>query len=267
MRRTVLAILVSLICTLCMGQTTIINGSWTSGTTQCGRLKSVEIQDNGVVVTIEVKALKALKRLQIFSTYNTYITSGEYPLLQLSGLVVGNEIKSCGSGTNWGWDKVAIGETRSYQLFFKGTLPTGVTTISIIDKGDYNGAHGYCFRNYNIINPRKNFLNYQSEYAVKQHIDQNNDGICGIYEPIDDSGAKLACVKNGNEHYLIYLSSPSNYPGRNFWQIGDIKAKLRNTAAGLMKAEWYNSAKGSSTMYVAFDGVSMVATDTISEEI
>ena len=267
MRRTVLAILVSLICTLCMGQTTIINGSWTSGTTQCGRLKSVEIQDNGVVVTIEVKALKALKRLQIFSTYNTYITSGEYPLLQLSGLVVGNEIKSCGSGTNWGWDKVAIGETRSYQLFFKGTLPTGVTTISIIDKGDYNGAHGYCFRNYNIINPRKNFLNYQSEYAVKQHIDQNNDGICGIYEPIDDSGAKLACVKNGNEHYLIYLSSPSNYPGRNFWQIGDIKAKLRNTAAGLMKAEWYNSAKGSSTMYVAFDGVSMVATDTKSEEI
>lgn len=267
MRRTVLAILVSLICTLCMGQTTIINGSWTSGTTECGRLKSVEIQDNGVVVTIEVKALKALKRLQIFSTYNTYITSGEYPLLQLSGLVVGNEIKSCGSGTNWGWDKVAIGETRSYQLFFKGTLPTGVTTISIIDKGDYNGAHGYCFRNYNIINPRKNFLNYQSEYAVKQHIDQNNDGICGIYEPIDDSGAKLACVKNGNEHYLIYLSSPSNYPGRNFWQIGDIKAKLRNTAAGLMKAEWYNSAKGSSTMYVAFDGVSMVATDTKSEEI
>ena len=267
MRRTVLAILVSFICTLCMGQTTIINGSWTSGTTECGRLKSVEIQDNGVVVTIEVKALKALKRLQIFSTYNTYITSGEYPLLQLSGLVVGNEIKSCGSGTNWGWDKVAIGETRSYQLFFKGTLPPGVTTISIIDKGDYNGAHGYCFRNYNINNPRKNFLNYQSEYAVKQNIDQNNDGICGIYEPIDDSGAKLACVKNGNEHYLIYLSSPSNYPGRNFWQIGDIKAKLRNTAAGLMKAEWYNSAKGSSTMYVAFDGVSMVATDTKSEEL
>lgn len=267
MRRTVLAILVSLICTLCMGQTTIINGSWTSGTTECGRLKSVEIQDNGVVVTIEVKALKALKRLQIFSTYNTYITSGEYPLLRLSGLVVGNEIKSCGSGTNWGWDKVAIGETRSYQLFFKGTLPPGVTTISIIDEGDYNGAHGYCFRNYNINNPRKNFLNYQSEYAVKQHIDQNNDGICGIYEPIDDSGAKLACVKNGNEYYLVYLSSPSNYPGRNLWQIGDIKAKLRNTAAGLMKAEWYNSAKGLLTMYVAFDGVSMVAADTKSEDL
>ena len=118
--------------------------------------------------------------MQIFSTYNTYIASGDLNLLQLSGLVVGNKIESCGTGTNWGWDKVAIGETRSYQLFFKGKLPSGLTTISVIDYGDYNGAHGYCFRNYNINNPRKNFLNYQSEYAVKQHIDQNNDGICGI---------------------------------------------------------------------------------------
>ena len=267
MRRIVLAIFALLICTLCMGQTTYINGSWSSGTTECGRLKSVEIKEDGVIVTIEVKALKALKRLQIFSTYNTYIASGDLNLLQLSGLVVGNKIESCGTGTNWGWDKVAIGETRSYQLFFKGKLPSGLTTISVIDYGDYNGAHGYCFRNYNINNPRKNFLNYQSEYAVKQHIDQNNDGICGIYETIDDSGAKLACVKNGSEHCLIYLSSPTNYQGREFWKIGDIKAKLRNTASGLMKAEWYNAAKASLTMYVAFDGVSMVATDAKSEEI
>ena len=267
MRRTVLAILALLICTLCMGQTTYINGSWTSGTTECGRLKSIEIKEDGVIVTIEVKALKALKRLQIFSTYNTYIASGDLNLLQLSGLVVGNKIESCGTGTNWGWDKVAIGATRSYQLFFKGTLPSGLSTISVIDYGDYNGAHGYCFRNYNINNPRKNYLNYQSEYAVKQHIDQNNDGICGIYETIDDSGAKLACVKNGSEHCLIYLSSSTNYQGREFWKIGDIKAKLRNTASGLMKAEGYNAAKGSLTMYVAFDGVSMVATDAKSEEI
>ena len=110
-------------------------------------------------------------------------------------------------------------------------------------------------------------MNYESEYAVKQHIDQNNDGICGIYETLDDSGAKLACVKNGNEHCLIYLSSPSNYQGKNFWKIGDIKAKLRNTPSGLMKAEWYNAAKGLMTMYVAFDGISMVATDTKSKEL
>lgn len=256
MRRTVLAILVSFICTLCMGQTTIINGSWTSGTTECGRLKSVEIQNNGVVVTIEVKALKALKRLQIFSTYNTYITSGNYQLLQLSGLVVGNEIKSCGSGTNWGWDKVAIGETRSYQLFFKGALPPGVTTISIIDNGDYNGAHGYCFRNYNINNPRKNYSSINSEYLAKKNIDSNNDGICGIYEQIaGEQNYKLACIKENGQHKLIYLSSSTNIP---WWQPGDIKANLRASASGIFKADWFMANKSvNKDAYLVFDGLSM----------
>ena len=241
MKRSIFAILVSFICTLCVAQTTYINGSWSSGTTECGRLKSVEIQDNGVVVTIEVKALKALKRLQIFSTYNTYITSGEYPLLQLSGLVVGNEIKSCGSGTNWGWDKVAFGETRSYQLFFKGTLPPGVTTISIVDKGDYNGAHGYCFWNYNINNPRKNYSSINSEYLAKKNIDSNNDGICGIYEQIaGEQNYKLACIKENGQHKLIYLSSSISIP---WWQPGDIKANLRASASGIFKADWFMANK------------------------
>ncbi len=239
-----------------MGQTTIINGSWTSGTTECGRLKSVEIQDNGVVVTIEVKALKALKRLQIFSTYNTYITSGNYQLLQLSGLVVGNEIKSCGSGTNWGWDKVAIGETRSYQLFFKGALPPGVTTISIIDNGDYNGAHGYCFRNYNINNPRKNYSSINSEYLAKKNIDSNNDGICGIYEQIaGEQNYKLACIKENGQHKLIYLSSSTNIP---WWHPGDIKANLRASASGIFKADWFMANKSvNKDAYLVFDGLSM----------
>lgn len=267
MGRLVILFFVCLYCALSIGQTTIINSAWTPGITECGRLKSIEIKEDGVVVTMEIKALKATKRLRIISTENTFITSGDTKILRLSGVLVGNRAESCGVNNNWGWDNVAMGEIRSYQLFFKGALPSGVTTISIIDYGDYRGNHGFCFYNCNINNSRKNFLNYQSEYAVKQHIDQNNDGICGIYETIDDSGAKLACVKNGSEHCLIYLSSSTNYPGREFWKIGDIKAKLRNTASGLMKAEWYNAAKSSLTMYVAFDGVSMVATDAKSEEI
>lgn len=239
-----------------MGQVTEINGTWTSGTTECGRLKSVEIQNNGVVVTIEVKALKALKRLEIFSTYNTYITSGNYQLLQLSGLVVGNEIKSCGRGTNWGWDRVPVGETRSYQLFFKGTLPPGVTTISIIDNGDYNGSHGYCFRNYNINNPRKNYSSINSEYLAKKNIDSNNDGICGIYEQIaGEQNYKLACIKEYGQHKLIYLSSSTAIP---WWQPGDIKANLRASASGIFKADWFMANKSvNKDAYLVFDGLSM----------
>lgn len=128
-------------------QTTNFNSAWSTGSSvQCGRLKSIEIRDDGVVATIEVKALKALKRLEIFSTSNTYILSGNTRLLQLSGLITDRGIVNCGYGTNWGWSNVPIGTIQSYQLFFKGTLPSGTSTISIVDYGDYNGAHGYCFK-------------------------------------------------------------------------------------------------------------------------
>lgn len=261
MKQIIITFLACLISVLCNAQTTYFNGSWSTGTSECGRLTAFEIKEDGVIVTIEIKALKALKRLRIFSSYNTYITSGNEKLLSLSGLVVGNEIKSCGLSENWGWDNVAIGEVRSYQLFFKGALPSGITTISIVDYGDYRGNHGFCFFDRKINNPRKNYLNYQSEYAIKQYLDQNNDGICGIYEPIDESGAKLACVIHEGEYYIIYLSSPSNYSGRTFWNIGDIKAKLRKTPSGMMKAEWYMSNKTLATVYILFDGVSMVVND------
>lgn len=269
MKRIIFTLLVCLICTISNAQTTYFNGSWTSGTSECGRLTCVEIRDDGVVVTIEIKALKALKRLKVFSTYNTYITipaENDLKLLRLSGLMVGNEIKSCGINDNWGWDNVSMGEIRSYQLFFKGKLPPGLTSISIIDYGDNYGRHGFCFYNRTINNPRKNYLDYTNESDVKQHIDQNNDGICGIYEDIEDKLSTLACVKQNGEYYLIYLSAPSQYSGRSFWKVGDIKAKLRNTASGLMKAEWYKADKSLCTMYVVFDGVSMVVTDTKNTE-
>ncbi len=187
MKRVIFTLLFCLICILGKAQTTYFNGSWSSGTSECGRLTCVEIRDDGVVVTIEIKALKALKRLKVFSTYNTYITipaENDLKLLRLSGLMVGNEIKSCGINDNWGWDNVSMGEIRSYQLFFKGKLPPGLTSISIVDYGDNYGQHGFCFYNRTINNPRKNYLDYTNESDVKQHIDQNNDVICGIYEDI-----------------------------------------------------------------------------------
>ena len=107
-------------------QTTNFNSAWSTGSSvQCGRLKSIEIRNDGVIATIEVKALKALKRLEIFSTSNTYILSGNTRLLQLSGLITDRGIVNCGYGTNWGWSNVPLGAIQSYQLFFKGTLPSG----------------------------------------------------------------------------------------------------------------------------------------------
>ena len=261
MKRFVLLILGLYVCTLCLGQTTYFNESWTysswshSEATQCGRLSSIEIQETGVVVTIELKALKALKRLSIFSSHNTYIESGELKLLRLSGVMVGNEIKSCGTGSNWGWDNVPVGEIRSYQLFFKGTLPPGITKISVVDHG-YNGSKGYCFWNRTINNPRKNYLNFYTEYAVKQHVDQNNNGICGIYETSEEVGYRLACVKSNGEYKLIYVDSKTKI---EWWNLGDIKAELEESATvGLFKANWYMGDKSlNSNCYVLFDGSGM----------
>lgn len=270
MKRTFFYILFSLMClfnTLCMGQVTNVNGSWVIGGNKSGRLSSVEIRNDGVVVTIELKAAKALNRLDFFSTSNTFIAAGDLNLLKLKGVLVDGVPQDCGYDRGWGWNNVAAGEIRSYQLFFEGSMPTGVTKINIVDYGDSQGNHGYCFSNVNINNPRKNYFDFNGEYAVKEYADQNNDGICGIYEDLEGTGAKLGCVKSDDQYYLVYIDSPSNYQGRVLWKVGDVKARLRNTASGILKADWYNAAKQVLTGYVAFDGVSMKVKFTSGEEL
>lgn len=257
MKRVFFTLLVCLICILGKAQTTYFNGSWSPGTSECGRLTCVEIRDDGVVITIEMKALKALKRMRVFSTYNTFITTADenFRLLRLSGLMVGNEIKSCGVNDNWGWDNVSMGEVRSYQLFFKGKLPPGLTSISIIDYGNNNGSHGFCFYNRTINNPRKNYSSINSEYLAKKNIDDNNDGICGIYEQIGEQNYKLACIKENGQHKLIYLSSSKDL---SWWHPGDIKANLRCSASGIFKADWFMANKSvNKDAYLFFDGLSM----------
>lgn len=262
MKQFLLSSFIVLLCCLdSFAQTTYINGKFTTGDgVECARLHTVRIQDDGVIVTIEVKALKDLKRLRILCSENTFIKSGNIKLLQLSGLLINGSVQQCGFNTNWGWDKLKAGETRTYDLYFAGTMPSGITSFSIVDEGDYSGTHGYCFRNYTINNPRKNYVNVSSIEDIKQRINSNNDGICGIYEPIGGTGASIACIKQNGEYKMIYVSSPPSYPYKEFWSIGDIKANLRKTASDIMSADWYNSAKmASGSAYVKFDGVSLKA--------
>ncbi len=105
--------------------------------------------------------------------------------------------------------------------------------------------------------PRTNYLSFSSESEVRRHVDQNNDGICGIYEPVGGEGATLACVVSKGEYCLIYLSSPSSYRYKSFWQIGDIKASLQRSASSIMKANWFNGDKTTQLAYVTFDGAFM----------
>ena len=259
--------------------TNFTNSSFTHGNgEECGRIKAFEIRPDGVLVTIEVKALKALRFLNIYSSSNTWITTGDIPLLRLSGMWEGGQLKD--ASANWGWSNVAMGETRSYQLYFEGKMPSGVTQVSIVDKGIYKTStsswgvtsqtlkHGYSFYNCIITNPRKDYVSsITDEASAKRQIDANNDGICGIYEQVDEGGLVLACVKVSGEYKLVYLSSPSSYLGRELWSVGDFKANLRQTASGVMKADWYMNNKRIESMYVLFDGYSMKVQDKKGESL
>lgn len=156
---------------------------------------------------------------------------------------------------NWGWDNVKAGEKYYYTLYFIGRIPPGLTNFSLKDRGTNGGAHGFGFSNYTINNPPIGNTNW-TEYSVKQNADNNNDGICGIYEGSDNNGYKLGCVKENGEYRLIFLSGNEK---RSWWKVGDIKAILRPTATnGFFKAEWYMADKSiNSNCYIVFDGGSM----------
>ena len=222
-------------------------------------LYSVAIYENNTRVTVELIPTKNRSRMNYWTSQNTYIIIGdnmELPILGFERRENGETVvdKRPFSG-DWGWSNVKKGEKYYYTMIFAGKIPPGMTNFTLKDKGTYSGAHGYGFSNYQLNNPRTGGTSW-SEYTVKQNADNNNDGICGIYEGADEQGYKLGCVKQNGEYRLIYLGSKERM---SWWQIGDTKAILRSSATGgFFKADWYMADKTSnSDCYIIFDGGSM----------
>ena len=222
-------------------------------------LYSVAIYENNTKVTVELIPTKNRSRMNCWTSQNTYIIIGdnmELPILGFERRENGETVvdKRPFSG-DWGWSNVKKGEKYYYTMIFAGKIPPGMTNFTLKDKGTYSGAHGYGFSNYQLNNPRTGGTSW-SEYTVKQNADNNNDGICGIYEGADEQGYKLGCVKQNGEYRLIYLGSKERM---SWWQIGDTKAILRSSATGgFCKADWYMADKTSnSDCYIIFDGGSM----------
>lgn len=108
-----------------------------------------------------------------------------------------------------------------------------------------------------IDNPYPNVPNIGlNEIEIKQKIDNQNDGIVGIYEGFSDNKYKLACIKDDNEYKLIYLGSSEVLKQ---WSLGDVKAVLRTSATpGFFKVNWYMADKTINTdVYAMFDRGSM----------
>lgn len=243
-------------------QDTYVNGSFTSESHgEKGRLYSVNIDrtKGKTYVTIEIMATQNHRFLSIFTGNNcrikadNWVSNRCYGDLQSDG---STKDISCGYlYSNWGWKNVKSGDKYRYTLVFDA-IPPGLTSFSLVDEAtSYSSCHGYSFKGYTINNPRIGGTKW-TETSIKQFCDNNNDGICGIYESSDESGYKLGCIKVNSEYRLIFLGGKEN---RSWWRIGDLKAKLRSSATdGVFKAEWYMADKSiESDCYVFFDGSTM----------
>ncbi|MBF1545110.1 MAG: trypsin-like peptidase domain-containing protein [Prevotella salivae] len=222
-------------------------------------LYSVSIYENNTRVTIELIPTKNRSRMNYWTSRNTYIIVGdnmELPIIGFERTVNGETVVDTNPFTgDWGWSNVKKDQKYYYTIIFSGKIPPGITNFTLKDKGTYSGAHGYGFSNYTLNNPRTGATSW-NEFSVKQNIETNNDGICGIYEGSDEQGYKLGCIKDNEGYHLIYLGSKEQM---SWWQIGDTKAILRPSAtSGFFKAEWYMADKTSNNdCYVVFDGGSM----------
>lgn len=94
-----------------------------------------------------------------------------------------------------------------------------------------------------------------SEMAIERTIDNEDDGIVGIYEDVSDGRNKVGVVKYGSSYRILYISGSNN----RCWETGHVKADLRPTAtAGLYKGKWYMTdfSDNNSCMFT-FDGMKM----------
>ncbi len=223
-----------------------------SDVTPCqAKLYSVRLTGSYTYVTIELTATKNADRLNYWTSEKTYVESG-YARLPLLGAKKDDTYHSCTYSDGWGWDNVKKGGKYYYTLIFSGRIPEGNTNFSLIDPA--TSGRGFSFPNYTINNPKTHSI--IDEGYCRENIDENNDGICGIYEEVGNTKYRLACIKSNGKYFLIYLGCSDRI---TWWFQGDLKASLEESATlGTFKATWImrNKTKEDNT-YVFFDGTTM----------
>ncbi len=140
-----------------------------------------------------------------------------------------------------------------FELHFD-KLPEGIEEIHI---RELVGEGGFEWLGVKINNPFPTVPHIiSSESSLKRNIDENNDGITGIYDGFDSQGYKLACIWDNGAYKLIYMDSKKKY---SHWRKGDVKAILTKSATpGFFKAQWYMYDKTiNHDTYVMFKGGSM----------
>ena len=238
-------------------------------------IEKVELTKNSTIVTIKVPSSKRrgdcvkfssntyrylgadFDPRQFYILYDTdYLRRVGYADYQIHQMVMNSArkdmpgvfIRSLGNDQLDTWYKI-YSSTDTYYTFtmYFSSIGVGNEVFSIVED------LGFYWCGIKINNPYPKVANVGlNENEIKQNINENNDGICGIYEDFDDT-YKLACIKQNGEYILVYLDN------KDHWKYGDVKAYLRQTATpGFFKADWhmYNKTKETDA-YVVFDGATM----------
>lgn len=149
-----------------------------------------------------------------------------------------------------------------FELHFD-KLPIGVEDVYIREliNGGFEWS-GIKINNPFPITPNTGY----SEHTIIQKIDEQNDGIVGIYEGVGGNKYKLGCFNDDGIYKLIFLGSSEKI---EHWKVGDLKATLRPTAAAnFFKADWYMEDKTlESDWYIFFEGVYMKTMYNGSEDL
>lgn len=213
------------------------------------KIEYVDITDKETIVAIIFNGSGGGQWVSI-SPHTTLTTSDNHNNYKLP-------IKALSDGTNY----MVLGErygtpgrkhTYHLELIFD-KIPSGCTSINVSENVSGGWTwNGIAINNPITSSPHKSLF----EFEIKEMISNSNDGICGIYEGIDQQGYKLACIKENNQYFLIFMGVKNNN-GR--WKFGDVKAELRPSAStGLFKATWYMADKRKNEdAYLVFDGTSM----------
>ena len=215
------------------------------------KIHSVEIYDDCTKVTIALEPLKNIKCLYLYSSINTHIYIDNSYIIPIKGFEVDGVFTTKPFDGNAYWFNAKSGTEYLYTMVFESAIPTGVTYISIIDNGDKIIGKGANFENYKINNPNPNHTEWD-EFSVRKFIDENDDGICGIYDEVGSAQMRLGCIKENGEYKLIYLGEKSKPV---WWNEGDLKAELFKTAAsGIFKAKFFmRDRKLDADCYITFN--------------
>lgn len=218
------------------------------------KVESVEITDKATIVSITFNGKgdgmwTAIQTISI-SSATTLTTTDGYNNYTFPIIAIYDGVKLL----NFNQPYTTPGKKNFYRfLLIFNKIPNGCTSISINE----NVNPGFIWNGIRITNPAMNTPHKDlTESEIKTMISNSNDGICGIYEGIDEKGYKLACIKEGTNYFLVFMGVKSNNPR---WKLGDVKAELRPSAsAGLFKATWYMADKSKNDdAYLVFDGTSM----------